>query len=208
MKIDIPVPDIAKSVFLLQPGRPILCTTKNGDGSNHVAPFSWINPVSHKPPRVALALLNKPQKQKSLENIERTGEFVVNMPGLDLAEKLVECSYSTQKGENKFERSGFTPLPSVKVEPPGIEECMAHLECSVKNLINAGDHTLIIADVVCARYELEAYSPSLLINTEKFQPAIHLFNFNLDQSQIHIFLRASHTHTIEVPYVTRAIIEE
>lgn len=200
MKTGIPELDLAKSVFLLQPGRPILCTTKNSDGSNHVAPFSWINPVSHKPPRVALALLNSPKKQQSLLNVESTGEFVVNMPGLELAEKLVECSFLTEEGENKFVRSGFTPLPSIKVKPPGIKECKAHLECRLINSINTGDHTLLVADVVYASYDLRAYGPSLLINTEEFIPAIHLFNFNLDKSQIHIFLRASSTHTIEVPY--------
>lgn len=207
MKTGIPESELETSVFLLQPGRPILCTTKNSDGSNHVAPFSWINPVSHKPPRIALALLNNPKKQHSLENIERTGEFVVNMPGMELAEKLVESSFLIQEGENKFVRSGFTPLPSVKVEPPAIKECKAHLECKVIQSINAGDHTLLIADVLCARYDVGAYGPSLLINTENFQPALHLFNYTLEKSQVHIFLKPSCSHTIEVPFI-RAPVED
>lgn len=200
MKTSILKNDFANSVFLLQPGRPILCTTKNSDGSNHVAPFSWINPVSHKPPRVALALLNNPKKQHSLENIESTGEFVINMPGLELAEKLVESSFLTREGENKFVRSGFTPLPSKMVEPPGIAECKAILECRVINSLNAGDHTLLIADVLYACYEPEAYGPSLIINTEKFQPALHLFNYQLEKAEIHVFLKPSSMHTIEVAY--------
>jgi len=200
VKTVIPETDLASSVFLLQPGRPILCTTKNSDGSNHVAPFSWINPVSHKPPRVALALVNNPRKQHSLENIENNGEFVINMPGLELAEKLVESSFLTQEGENKFVRSGFTPLPSIMVKPPGIQECKANLECRVINTINAGDHTLLIADVLYARYAPEAYGPSLIINTEKFQPALHLFNYMLEKSELHVFLKPSSMHTIEVAY--------
>jgi len=79
-------------VFLSQLGRPILCTTKNNDGSDHVAPFSWINPVSHKPPRIALALLNSPKKQQSLENIERSAEFVVNMPAIHLMNCVMDKS--------------------------------------------------------------------------------------------------------------------
>ena len=208
MKKSIKDSELFNSVFLLQPGRPILCTTKNSDGSNHVAPFSWINPVSYKPPRVALALLNDPKKQQSLGNIERTGEFVVNLPGFDLAEKIVETSYSTKFGENKFERSGFTSLASVKVEPQGIEECKAHLECKVINSINAGDHTLLIADVVHASYDEEAFSPSLLMKIEKFMPAVHIFNFNLEQSQLHIFLAPGSTHSIEVPYPKEKIVSD
>lgn len=200
MKKNIDQENLAQSVFLLQPSRPILCTTINEDGSLHVAPFSWINPVSHKPPRVAMALLNKPKKQNSLTNIERTGEFVVNIPGLELAEKLVECSYLVKEGENKFSRAGFSALPSVKVSPPGIQECKAHLECKVINSLDVGDHTLLVADILQASYEKDAYSPNLLINLERFTPAIHILNYVLDKSQVHVFLKPCGSYTIEVPY--------
>ena len=91
MKKNMDASELKKSILLMQPTRPILCTTKNEDGSNHVAPFSWINPVSFDPPRVALALCSKPKKQQSLQNIERTGEFVVNLPDANVVEKLVEA---------------------------------------------------------------------------------------------------------------------
>lgn len=188
------------SVFLMQPSTPILCTTKNDDGSDHVAPFGWVTPVSYKPPRVALALLNNPKKQHSLENIERTGEFVVNMPDIDLADKLVLASYWTMFGENKFDRSGFTRLPSNKVAPPGIAECKAHLECRVINTIVTGDHTLLIADVVSAQYDDDAFTPSLIINLNKYRPTVHLHNFVLENSQVHIFMMSGGACISEVTF--------
>lgn len=200
MKKEMKESELFNSVFLLQPSRPILCTTKNDDGTDHIAPFSWINPASHKPPRVALALMNKPKKQRSLENIERTGEFGVNIPDMSMAEKMVGCSYSTKFGENKFDRSGFTRLPSAIIKAPCVEEGMASLECKVLNMMDAGDHTLIIADIVYAKYNEEAYSSNLLINTQSFRPVIHVQNFNLEKSQLHIFLSSGSTDIIEVPY--------
>ena len=77
---------------------------------------------------------------------------------------------------------------------------MASLECKVFDLIDAGDHTLIIADIVCARYNREAYSPNLLINIPKYRPVVHVQNFNLENSQVHVFLASDSTETIEVPY--------
>lgn len=192
--------ELLNSVFLLQPSRPILCTTKNEDDTDHVAPFSWINPVSQKPPRVALALLSKPKKQRSLENIERTGEFGINIPDLSIAEKLVECSFSTKFGENKFDRSGFTRMPSTSIKPNCIMECKANLECKVKELIDAGDHTLIIADILNAKYEEDSFSKSLLINMQNFKPVIHLQSFNLEKSQIHVFMSSDSSQVIEVAY--------
>jgi flavin reductase (DIM6/NTAB) family NADH-FMN oxidoreductase RutF len=208
MKKTIADNDIQNSVSLLQPSRPIICTTKNEDGTDHAAPFSWINPVSVDPPKVGLALLNSPKKQHSLKNIERTGEFVVNMPDLSLCDKLIQCSYGTKFGENKFDRSGFTRLPSVVVSPPGIKECKAHLECKMVDKLVTGDHTLIIADIVYARYDAEAYSTGMLINTKKFAPTIHVQDFSLPNSQLHVFLAPCGTHVIEVPYPARDDIKK
>jgi flavin reductase (DIM6/NTAB) family NADH-FMN oxidoreductase RutF len=165
-----------------------------------VAPFSWINPVSQNPPRVAMALLSKPKKQKSLENIERTGEFGINIPDLSMAERLVGCAFSAKFGENKFDRSGFTRMPSVAIKANCIIECKASLECKVHELIDAGDHTIIIADIIHAKYDEDSYSQNLLINTQNFRPVIHLQSFNLEKSQLHIFVSSESTKTIEVSY--------
>jgi flavin reductase (DIM6/NTAB) family NADH-FMN oxidoreductase RutF len=200
VKISIKDDDMCSSVFLLQPSRPILCTTKNEDDTDHVAPFSWINPVSQNPPRVAMALLSKPKKQKSLENIERTGEFGINIPDLSMAERLVGCAFSAKFGENKFDRSGFTRMPSVAIKANCIIECKASLECKVHELIDAGDHTIIIADIIHAKYDEDSYSQNLLINTQNFRPVIHLQSFNLEKSQLHIFVSSESTKTIEVSY--------
>jgi len=208
MKKDIPADVFERSVFLLQPGRPILCTTLNEDGSNHVAPFAWINPVSFNPPRVGLALVCLPKKQHSLENIERTGEFIVNLPDLALAEKLVMASFLTLKGENKFERSGFTALAAKKIKPVAIKECRAHLECKVINITVTGDHSLIIADVLAAYYDEDAFTANLMINLKNYQPTIHLMNYNADPvdpwnlhpGQIHVFAECSGAYTADVPY--------
>lgn len=52
----------------------------NADGTVNVAPFSWVTPVSMDPPMMALALGTLRKKQHTLTNIEREGEFVVNLP--------------------------------------------------------------------------------------------------------------------------------
>jgi len=208
MKREIPLNTFERSVFLLQPGRPILCTTLGEDGSNHVAPFAWINPVSFKPPMVGLSLLSAPKKQQSLENIERTGEFVVNLPDLALAEKLVLTSYETLQNENKFERSGFTALPAKKVRPVAIEECRAHLECKVTSISYPGDHALILANVLAAYHDDGAFSDNQIINLKNFQPMLHLQHFssdpadpwNLCPGQVHVFVEPGSAYVADVPY--------
>jgi flavin reductase (DIM6/NTAB) family NADH-FMN oxidoreductase RutF len=185
---------------LMQPSKPILCTTKNEDNSDHVAPFSWLIPVSCNPPRIGLALLSKPKKQHSLVNIERTGEFVINYPDTKILEKMVEASYDLRIHDNKFKRSGFKRRKSLKVEPTSIEECKVHLECKVRNIENTGDHSLIIADVVEAVYDDESFSEDLLVKLENFEPVIHLKDYCMDSYQTHLFLSPLCTKVIEVEY--------
>lgn len=200
MKVHMLENKLFDSIFLLQPTIPILCTTINEDGTDHIAPFSWINPVSHRPPRVALALMNSPQKQCSLKNIERTGEFVINIPSLNIVDQLVGCSYKAKPGENKFDRSGFTRLKSQNVKPCGVVQCKAHLECKLFKEIILGDHTLVVGDIVHATYDDQAYETNLLIKLDKFKPAIHVFGYDHDNSQIHQFLNIMESQMIEVAY--------
>jgi len=200
MKKKIDPNRLIESHRLMQPSKPILCTTKNEDDSDHVAPFSWLIPVSCDPPRIGLALLSKPKKQHSLVNIERTGEFVINYPDTSILEKMVEASYDLRVNENKFERSGFKRRESKKVKPTSIEECKVHLECKVKKIEITGDHSLIIADVLEAVYDDEAFTEDLLVNLEKFEPVIHLKNYCLKDYQTHLFLSPLSTKIIEVEY--------
>ena len=134
MKRRISPVEMDTSIFCLQPSRPILCTTKNEDGSDHVAPFGWCTPISQRPPMLMLSLQNSPDKSQTLMNIERDGEFVINLPDMSLTDHLVTAAFDAKFGENKFDRSGFTRLPSETVRPCGIAECRAHLECRVRSI--------------------------------------------------------------------------
>lgn len=192
MKKEIDRDNFTNSVFCLKPNRPILCSTKNEDMTDHVAPFSWCVPISTEPPMVALSILYTPKKSHSLSNIERTKEFVINLPDMSLIDDIVLASYKTKNGENKFERSKFTKMKSKYVEPVCIIECRAHLECKVESIIYPGDHALIIANIINAIYDDNAFSDNMLINMQNFKPVIHLHNYVLEKmnSQIHVFLNS------------------
>lgn len=192
--------ELSNSISLFQPNFPILCTTKNKDGSDNVAPFSWIKPVSRKPPRISLSLVNMPIKQNSLVNIERTGEFVVNIPDIELAYKTIECSYRPNNGENKFERSGFNRTISKYINVCGIDECIANIECKALKLLDVGDHTLIIADILYSQYDERYYDENLLMNIDKFTPIIHFDQQKCKESQLHRFLCSFDVLNISVPY--------
>ncbi len=196
--------NLSQAIYLLQPSRPVLVTTRNADGSVNVAPFSWLMPVSSKPPLVALALLTHPRRQHTLDNIEREGTFVVNLPGLDLAERLVRTSFRYPAGVNKFAAVDFQPQPSLRVDPPGVGQCRAHLECRLLQEVPTGDHTLLIAAVVAAAYDDELFDENLLLRLDRTAPCVHLRQRKDAEGQTHMFLAPAGIMTIKVPYALGA----
>lgn len=186
MKSSLVEKEMFKAVDCLQPSRPILCTTKNDDKTDHVAPFGWCFPVSQNPPMLAIAIHHFPTKSRSLINIERTKEFVVNIPTAQIAEEAIGTSLKVGKGQNKFDRSGFTRTLSTCVGPVGIEECVASLECEVCDLRYFGDHALVIGEIVCAHFDPEVFDENMLWRIQNARPLIHLgHKVTEEKNQIH-----------------------
>ena len=197
----IPEDKLAETITLTQPSKPIMVTTLNDDGSIHVAPFGWFMPVSWKPPIIGLALLDHPKKQHTLINIENRQEFVVNLPSMDIAEKMIRSSYRIwPEGRNKFEALGLTAKPSVKIQTPGFAEARAQIECKVREITMPGDHKLIVADVVGATYNSELYNQHLLLRLDKAMPMIHLEQWGRKDGQVHMFLTTLGVQIYEVPF--------
>lgn len=66
-------------------------------------------------------------------NVLETKEFVANIPTEDIVGKILKAALITVNpcplGVNEIEKAGLTPIPSEKVRPPRIKECVAHYEC-------------------------------------------------------------------------------
>lgn len=173
---------------LLRPSRPMLITTKNEDNSLNVAPFSWIMPVSSTPPIIALSLKTIPEKQNTLINIERTREFGLNVPHMELAGKLIRTSYSYPEKISKFQLVGFIEEKPVSITTELIKECKANLECKVEKIEHIGDHSLIIADVVVIHYSEEYYSEDMSLDLSKVMPCLHLRRCVDNDGEKHLFM--------------------
>lgn len=203
MKTALKMESLSLSYGLLQPSRPIFCTTKNADGTDHVAPFSWIMPISCSPPRVAFAVQNQRGSKisQTLINILRDREFVVNIPRMGQEKTLVEASFNLVSHACKFDRTGYTREDSVRVKPKRIAECAAALECAVYETVDGGgDHTLLLADVVYAVFDAALYDENCCPNVPDLRPLINLKECRFDDHQEHLFLDTSVAYRVEAYY--------
>jgi len=145
----------------------ILVATRFGDVFN-VAPYAWHMPVSIDPPLVAVGIR---KSRDTYSNILDTGEFVVAIPDPDQIKAIRESAKALPRDQSEFETAGLTPLPSEKINTPGVNECQVNLECKLLWEKEAGDHQVVVGEVVglSIRDDLD---PSVL-NRTHLDPVYH-----------------------------------
>jgi flavin reductase (DIM6/NTAB) family NADH-FMN oxidoreductase RutF len=105
--------------------RPIAwLTTIGSTGVVNAAPFSFFNVFAEDPPLVMVAINKRPDGRikDSWLNIERTGEFVVNLTDEPLARAMHESSgdFPPDVGEPGY--LGLKLAPSVDIKPPRLAD--------------------------------------------------------------------------------------
>lgn len=162
--------DSKNAYRILAPRPTIIVTTISSKDQVNAAPFSFTMPVSMDPPLVAFASV---PTHDTYRNLVERGEFVVNIPTEEILEKLWITSGKFPYGVNEIEKAGLTQISSNEVAPPKIEECVAHLECRIQWIKEAGDHNIIVGKVINAEVKENSMKDGLL-NVEKIKPVLHL----------------------------------
>jgi len=107
----------------------VLITTVNREGTPNAAVKTNFMTVGSM---TGYAFHCSPQHH-TYQNIMETREFVINVPTEDIISEILKAAIITMKpcpaGLNEIERAGLTPIPSEKVRPPRVKECVAHYEC-------------------------------------------------------------------------------
>ncbi len=133
--------------------RPIAWTsTVSMGGVRNLAPFSFFTVASRQPPMLCISVgprvdSNIPTKD-TLDNVEETGEFVVNIVSLSLSNTMFESSKSHPPEADEFEKAGLTPAPCEVVGAPRVEEAGVSMECLLDRVLPLGTDHLVIGRVV------------------------------------------------------------
>jgi len=140
----------------LWPPSPVVwVSTRSKDGRiSDVAPFSlnqFYSYVYGWPQVIVLGVgghtgtkVGGKKTKKTYLNILSTKEFVVNIPSVDLIEKITLTNLAKEPEFDKFEAYGLTPIPSKKVRAPSVGECKVHYECSLMKIDDFGGQTDLI----------------------------------------------------------------
>ncbi len=129
--------------------RPIAWVSSQSlDGVPNVAPHSYFTVLSHQPPQLGFVSVGE---KDTLRNVRETGEYVINVAGEDLAERLNRTAANFPPGESEFTWAGLTPELASKVGAPRVGEAPVSLEMRLTEIKPIGDCFLVIGEVVWVR---------------------------------------------------------
>jgi flavin reductase (DIM6/NTAB) family NADH-FMN oxidoreductase RutF len=123
---------------------PAMVTVGDFEKAN-VLTVAWTGILATHPPRTYVSV--RPSRH-SYGILKEKGEFVINLPSVELARTVDFVGIYTGAKVDKFEKCGLTKKQSEKVAPPTIAECPIALECRVAEVLPMGTHDVFVADIV------------------------------------------------------------
>jgi len=129
---------LKKKVLQQVPYGAYIVGTKAEDGGDHLMFGTWLMQTSFKPPLVAFAFS---ADSRTLANVRRSKAFAVSFlaDGMDsLAESVLDGSFDTVKTERTS--AGL----------PVVRGGAGWIECNSLEVLNRGDHRVVLAEVVDA----------------------------------------------------------
>jgi len=117
--------------------RPIgWITSMSSGGEINLAPYSFFNAISDRPP---IVLFSSEGLKDSAAFVEETKEFVCNLATFDLRNVMNNTSGDYPRGVNEMEECGVTPAPSRLVRPPRVAASPCALECKLLRIVHLDD---------------------------------------------------------------------
>lgn len=140
-------------------GQTVLITSVDKEDVASLGVRSSISIFSSSPPIVGFGC-----KTTNLvaRNILSTGQFIINVPGTELAKKIWQVAETELASQEEIKKAGFTPIRSAKISAPRIAECKAHLECSLDWTKKYGEQMVIFGRVLLASVDKSVVDAELL----------------------------------------------
>ncbi|MEJ2593963.1 MAG: flavin reductase family protein [bacterium] len=136
--------------------RPIaFASTIDMDGNPNLSPFSFYNAFGVNPSTLIFSPSRRGRDnttKHTYENLKEVPEVVLNAVTYDMVQQMSLSSTEYPRRVSEFEKSGLTPLKSVKVRPFRVKESPLQFECKVREIIEtggkAGSANLVVCEIV------------------------------------------------------------
>lgn len=135
--------------------RPIgWISTRDAQGIDNLAPYSFFNAVAYVPPQVMFAsTTSKPDQvdtKDSVANIRDTGVFCVNIVEYAMRDAMNATSAQLDKQIDEFAHAGVEKAPCTTIPCSRVAHAPAALECKVTQILTleGADNYAVFGEVI------------------------------------------------------------
>ena len=143
---------------LLEPGPVLLLSTARGGRAN-IMTLSWQTMLEFEPPTLACVVSSR---NHTFEILAETGECVINIPTVEMADQVVGCGNTSGRNTDKFAAFALTGARSSHVQAPLINECYASIECRVIDDRQVDEYNLFVLEGLKAWIDPSVKAPKTL----------------------------------------------
>lgn len=120
--------------------RPIgWISSRDGQGRDNLAPYSFFNAVAYVPPQVMFASTSAKDDvdgtKDSVANIRETGVFCVNVVEYAARDVMNVTSATLPHGEDEFARAGIDKAQCERIACARVANAPASLECKLTQIV-------------------------------------------------------------------------
>ncbi|MEJ7630872.1 MAG: flavin reductase family protein [Rubrobacteraceae bacterium] len=154
---------VQSSLRYLTHGVYVLATRRGRETSGMTA--AWVTQVSEKPPCLAVSVRGD---RYTHDHIMQSATFSLSVLRDDQVDVATHFGETSGEYADKFlgVPYGLTPSGS-----PHLLDCLAYLDCRVLDTMRAGDHTVIVGEVIAGERLAEDYP--LLYDPSEYEGALN-----------------------------------
>jgi flavin reductase (DIM6/NTAB) family NADH-FMN oxidoreductase RutF len=144
--------------------------TYDKNGRPNVAAVAWGGICCSRPPCVSVALR---AATYSHGNIKARKAFTISLPSEKYIKEADYFGIVSGKNDDKFSATKLTPVKSDCVDAPYVKEFPLILECSLKETLELGLHTLFVGEIKDVKAEEDVLDKSGEPDIAKIHPLMY-----------------------------------
>ncbi|MGB1642870.1 MAG: flavin reductase family protein [Paracoccaceae bacterium] len=156
--------------------RPIgWISSRDSNGIDNLAPYSFFNAVAYTPPQVMFSSTGSKADQHgakdTLANIRDTGVFCVNIVGKDMLDAMNATSATLPNHVDEFAHAGLEKEACETIDCARVANIPAALECElIDTVVMRGGQNTVVFGEVTGIYMNDAYVIDGKFDISKFTP--------------------------------------
>ncbi|MBW2592060.1 MAG: flavin reductase family protein [Deltaproteobacteria bacterium] len=150
---------------------PVWCVgSYDTNGHSNVMTIAWGGICCSTPPCVTISLR---KATYTYGNIMESQAYTLSVPSIQYVREADYFGIASGRNEDKFKKTGLTPVKSELVDAPYVKEFPMILECRVIHHYEIGLHTHFIGEILDVKIDKSMLSDDGKPDIEKIRPIVY-----------------------------------